>query len=49
MNNYCLTFLVFVNAVFGNNYWIWLLYDMKNYNNADQRRVLSTYSEDQGG
>ena len=37
MNNYCLTFLLFVNAVFSNNYWIWLLYGMKNnYNNADQ-------------
>lgn len=33
MNNYCLTFPLFVNAVFCNNYWIWLLY---NYNNADQ-------------
>ena len=36
MNNCCLTFPLFVNAVFSNNYWIWLLYDMKNYNNADQ-------------
>lgn len=35
-NNCCLTFPLFVNAVFSNNYWIWLLYDMKNYNNADQ-------------
>ena len=38
MNNCCLTFPLFVNAVFSNNYWICLLYDMKNYNNADQGR-----------
>jgi len=36
MNNYCLTFLLFVNVVFSDNCWIWLLYDMKNYYNADQ-------------
>ena len=35
-NNYCLTCPLSVNAVFSNNYWIWLLYDMKNYDNANQ-------------